>query len=630
MRATTEPGRGVDDVDGVGGGVGGVEQRPVGQEGDGVRVGALVVVVADLGGLHVEVGRPTRGRGWFRRRAGGGGRVAAPPLAGPAVGMRAGIAAPGRAERRQAHRLERLLDRPLDHGIGREVGRGLADGLGRQGERDRRGQELGERAVEYLPDELAMGGAGPGDPRPGAPVRAALDGEVERVAEDCRVAVAAVPAAVARRLEEPAVLEGEARIVPGPVVAGECELRAEGIGAGGALRPRVREGGRVPFAVARRSAACRRAACRRAHAGAEDAARYAEDGEQGVDHGSALGRGQDEPPVVAQGRKRPPHAPDPYRQAGGLASVGAARMVGEPPRTEPRAGPEVGGAPGGGAGIRPCEHGRGEGVERRDETAPHGVGEVKAAAFRDGAVRERVRAVGPRQDDQPRRSGRRLAGRAGDVRNGLGLRQHRRRLHLDAAMQRAEQRHRHAALELPRHPGAVHRYPGHVLDEMFVGAFGQGAVAAAGRHDELAGPYPVVDGRVPLPQLADGGRVADRHGEGVGGPLGGALTARGHERRPDHRRRDRESWSGSHSLPSRAPARARAARHPECAGMALSLPRRPREHDSESIVRPPRGPTTHPTSRLPGGATTISEARPSRGPRTERPGGRAGWSIDGF
>ena len=176
-----------------------------------------------------------------------------------------------------AHRLERLLDRPLDHGIGREVGRGLADGLGRQGERDCRGQELGEGAVEDLPDELAMRGAGPG-----------------------------------------------------------------------------------------------------AHAGAEDAARSGEDGEPGVDHGSPLGRGQDEAPAVAQGRKRPPHAPDPYRQAGGLASVGAARTVGEPPRTEPRAGPEVGGAPGGGAGIRPWEHGRGEGVERRDEIAPHGVGKVKA------------------------------------------------------------------------------------------------------------------------------------------------------------------------------------------------------------------------------------------------------------
>ena len=525
-----------------------------------------------------------------------GGGVVAPPLTGPAVGMRARIAplgrriaAPGCVERRQADCLERLLDRSLDHGIGREVGRGLADGLGRQGERDRRWQQLGEGAVEDLRDQIAMAGAGPGDPQPRPTVRTALDGEVERAGEDRRVAVAAVLAAVAGRFDEPAVLEGEVRVVPGLVVAGERELDAEGVGVGSAPRPRAREGGRAPSAVARRStacrrAACRRAACRRAHAGAQDAGRSGKDGEQRVDHRAALGRGQDEPAVVAQGGKRPPDAPDPHRQAGALASVGAAGIVGEPPRTEPRAGPEVGGAPGAGTGIRPCEHGRGEGVERRDEATPYGVDKVKAAVLRADAVRERIRAVGPRQDDQPRRSGRRLAGGQGDVPGGLGRRQHRRRLHLDVPMQRAEQRHRHAAVELTRYADAVHRYAGHVLGEMFVAAFRQGAVGAARRHDELAGPHHPVHGRVPPPQLADVGRIADRHGQRASRPLGGGLTARGQERRPDHRRRDRESWSGSHTLPSRPPAWQAAARRVRRHGALLARAGHA-TIASESIVR---------------------------------------------
>lgn len=247
-----------------------------------------------------------------------------------------------------------------------------------------------------------------------------LDGEVERAGEDRRVVVAAVRAAVAGRLDEPVALEGEVRVVPGLVVGRKGELDAEGVGAGSALRPWAREGGRVPSAVARRRAAGRRAAGGRAPAGGEDAGRSGEDGEQRVDHAAPLGRGQDEPAVVAQGGKRPPHAPDPHRQAGALASVGAAGIVGEPARTAARGGPEVGGASGAGTGIRPCEHGRGEGVERRDETAPHGVGEVQAAVVRAGAVRERVRAVGLRHDDQPRQSRRRLAGGQGDVPGGLG------------------------------------------------------------------------------------------------------------------------------------------------------------------------------------------------------------------
>ena len=84
--------------------------------------------MADPGGLHVEVGRPTRERYGLGRERGDKGGVAVATLVEATDGRRVPLAALGGAERGQAHRLERLLDRPLDRGVGREVGRGLADG----------------------------------------------------------------------------------------------------------------------------------------------------------------------------------------------------------------------------------------------------------------------------------------------------------------------------------------------------------------------------------------------------------------------------------------------------------------------------------------------------------------------
>ena len=46
----------------------------------------------------------------------------------------------------------------------------------------------------------------------------------------------------------------------------------------------------------------------------------------------------------------------------------------------------------------------------------------------------------------------------------------------------------------------------------------QRSVVAGGRHDELPRPDHPVDGCVPLPQLADGSRVPDRHGQGAARP----------------------------------------------------------------------------------------------------------------
>ena len=139
------------------------------------------------------------------------------------------------AERRPADRLERLFHGSLNRAAGREVGRGLADGVGCLGKRRRRRQQLGERAVEDLPDQPAMNGAGPRDPESRAPVRAALDGEMVGVAENRRVEVAAAVAAVVGRLGELPAPEGEPRVVPGPAVGGEGELDPEGVGAANAL-----------------------------------------------------------------------------------------------------------------------------------------------------------------------------------------------------------------------------------------------------------------------------------------------------------------------------------------------------------------------------------------------------------
>ena len=127
--------------------------------------------------------------------------------------------------------------------------------------------------------------------------------------------------------------------------------------------------------------------------------------------------------------------------------------------------------------------------------AGRGVDETDARVIRQQAIRPGVGTVGQRQDDEPRRVARnpRRACRLLDPRGDLDGGQQRIGGDVDAAMKRAQQGDRHAAVELAHDAGPMHGRPVDVLREVLVRAPGQEAVGAAGRDDEVAGPHHSVD-----------------------------------------------------------------------------------------------------------------------------------------
>ena len=88
----------------------------------------------------------------------------------------------------EPRRPQRLVHRLVGRAAGRvQVGRGLPDDRGRSRERRGRRHVHRQPAEEDLLDHLAVGGSDAFDGAPRRQVGAALDGEIEGVAQDGRV-----------------------------------------------------------------------------------------------------------------------------------------------------------------------------------------------------------------------------------------------------------------------------------------------------------------------------------------------------------------------------------------------------------------------------------------------------------